>query len=149
MHDLNHPPKKVVLKLYSNQILWKGHFPCQDWELWLLFIFSIWLGQINYILIYFCNFYYCKSWTLFAYVQQPFIFLILWILVHVLCTCLEYQPFVHFIFQVLFSSLLFVCWVLYASQIYHGFCIASPIYHDFSVKNLFNYFLIIASFFYV
>lgn len=77
-----------ILKLYSNQILWKDSFPCQEWGLWFLFIFPILLGQRNYILIYyFCNFYFCQNWTLFTYVHQPFIFLLLW----TACLCTLYM----------------------------------------------------------
>lgn len=83
---------KIILqkKLYQNYTPIKFYgrfcFPCQEWGLWFLFIFSIWLSQINYILIYFCNFYNCKSLTLFSYVHQPFIFLLSW----TSCPCILY-----------------------------------------------------------
>ena len=56
-------------------------------------------------------------------------------------TCLEYQPFVHFVFQMLFLSLLLVYWFLYTiwGYKYH-------VCHDFPINCIFNIFLTIGFF---
>lgn len=96
----NHLPEKVVQKLYSNQILWKDPFPLPGLGVMnIVHIFHL-TGPNKVYLDFFliftiarvgCCLHMCIGYLYFFFHELH---------VHVLFTCLEYQPFVHFIFKV-------------------------------------------------
>lgn len=107
VHVLKSSSKQVALKLYSNQILWKGPFPLPRLRI-MIVVHIFHLTGPNKLYQFIFVIFITASRTLLACVQQPFVVLACELHVRVLYVCLEYQAFVHFIVQTLFSSLLLV-----------------------------------------